>query len=93
MQIEEKGDGSATLGGNIKISVSIQISGFANELIVTEIERDAVTGAAVQQIRWSHRGAYLFLQVRAEVVDGRQAEVFKQWYLGFQVTEKPAESA
>lgn len=46
-----------------------------------------------QQMRWSHKGAHLLLQVRAEVVDGRLAVAFKQWYPGFQLNEKVAEVA
>lgn len=36
-----------------------------------------------QQMRWSHYGAHLLLQVRSEVVDGRLSSNFNRWYPGF----------
>ena len=46
-----------------------------------------------QQMRWSHVGAHLLLQVRAEVVDERLAENFKRWYPGFHGGEVEALAA
>ncbi len=40
-----------------------------------------------QQMRWSHTGAHLLLQVRAEVVDGRLGDNFERWYPGFRGSE------
>ena len=36
-----------------------------------------------QQMRWSHQGAHLLLQVRAEAVDGLLGENFERWFPGF----------
>ena len=43
-----------------------------------------------QQMRWSHTGAHLLLQVRADVVDGRLGDAFKRWYPGFRETQPAA---
>jgi len=71
----------------------------AGERIATSFVESAVNQlidkrmSKSQQMRWSHAGAPHLLQVRAEVVDGRLAETFKQWYPGFQVSEEVAEVA
>lgn len=46
-----------------------------------------------QQMRWSHAGAHMLLQVRAEVVDGRLDESFERWYPGFGGTNSCALAA
>ncbi len=46
-----------------------------------------------QQMPWSHAGAHMLLQVRAEIVDGRLDESFERWYPGFGGTNSCALAA
>ena len=61
----------------------------AGERIATSFVESAVNQlidkrmSKSQQMRWSHAGAHLLLQVRAEVVDGCLSDNFKRWYPGF----------
>ena len=38
-----------------------------------------------QQMRWSERGAHLFLQVRAQVLNEDLQKTFHRWYPGMQI--------
>ena len=61
----------------------------AGERIATSFVESAVNQlidkrmSKSQQMRWSHAGARLLLQVRAEIVDGRLSDNFERWYPGF----------
>jgi len=35
-----------------------------------------------QQMRWTHKGAHLLLQVRTRVLDGDWRDIFERWYPG-----------
>jgi hypothetical protein len=71
----------------------------AGERIATSFVESAVNQlidkrmSKSQQMRWSHAGAHLLLQVRAEAVDRRLAKAFKQWYPGFHCGELSVEAA
>jgi hypothetical protein len=40
-----------------------------------------------QQMRWTHRGAHLLLQLRTRVLNNDLADDFNRWYPGFTVTD------
>jgi hypothetical protein len=42
-----------------------------------------------QQMRWSHRGAHLLLQIRTRVLNGDWEDVFRRWYPGFRAYTQP----
>jgi hypothetical protein len=42
-----------------------------------------------QQMRWSHRGAHLLLQIRTRVLNGDWEDVFRRWYPGFRAQTQP----
>src|SRR6266849_3631902 len=42
-----------------------------------------------QQMRWSHRGAHLLLQMRTRVLNGDWEDVFRRWYPGFRAQTQP----
>ena len=43
----------------------------------------------VKQMRWSHRGAHLLLQIRTRVLNGDWEDVFRRWYPGFRAYTQP----
>jgi len=43
-----------------------------------------------QQMRWSHQGAHLLLQIRTRVLNGDWEDTFRRWYPGFfELTHSP----
>ena len=42
-----------------------------------------------QQMRWSHRGAHLLLQIRTRVLNDEWEDVFRRWYPGFRAHTQP----
>ena len=46
-----------------------------------------------QQMKWTKRGAHLFLQVHTKVLNGELRDMFCRWYPGMQTGEVPAQRA
>lgn len=46
-----------------------------------------------QHMKWTKRGAHLFLQVRTHVLNGELRDLFCRWYPGMQTREEPAQQA
>ena len=42
-----------------------------------------------QQMRWSHRGAHLLLQIRTRVLNSEWEDSFRRWYPGFRAHTQP----
>jgi hypothetical protein len=42
-----------------------------------------------QQMRWSHRGAHLLLQIRTRVLNNEWEDAFRRWYPGFRAQTQP----
>lgn len=72
------------------------LDGFHNgERISTAFEESTVNQVVSrrmvkkQQMRWSHRGAHLLLQIHTRVLNGEWEDSFRRWYPGFQAHPQP----
>src|SRR6266436_3964753 len=61
-------------------------TGFAESTVNQVVSKRMVKK---QQMRWSHRGAHLLLQIRTRVLNGDWEDVFRRWYPGFRAQTPP----
>ena len=61
-------------------------TGFVESTVNQVVSRRMVKK---QQMRWSHRGAHLLLQIRTRVLNGDWEDVFRRWYPGFRAYTQP----
>jgi hypothetical protein len=61
-------------------------TGFAESTVHQVVSKRMVKK---QQMRWSHRGAHLLLQMRTRVLNGDWEDVFRRWYPGFRAYTQP----
>jgi len=61
-------------------------TGFVESTVTQVVRRRMVKK---QQLRWSHRGAHLLLQIRTRVLNGDWEDVFRRWYPGFRAYTQP----
>ena len=61
-------------------------TGFVESTVNQVVSRRMVKK---QQMRWSHQGAHLLLQIRTRVLNGDWEDVFRRWYPGFRAYTQP----
>ena len=61
-------------------------TGFVESTVNQVVSRRMVKK---QQMRWSHWGAHLLLQIRTRVLNGDWEDVFRRWYPGFRAYTQP----